>query len=131
LPWHTGEKVLEKLAASDKATIVTARKPRQYDEWDPYVPPYDPCEFFENFFELLWSHKSLADEGDRSRPVIAYRRNRGHQGSDSRALQADRVGPSSPKSVAKEATLATLAMPGDRVADLFLAGRHMATAGSM
>ena len=19
-----------------------ARKPRQYDEWDPYVPPYDP-----------------------------------------------------------------------------------------
>jgi hypothetical protein len=20
-----------------------ARKPRQYDEWDPYVPPYDPC----------------------------------------------------------------------------------------
>jgi hypothetical protein len=21
-----------------------ARKPRQYDEWDPYVPPYDPYE---------------------------------------------------------------------------------------
>ena len=20
-----------------------ARKPRAYDEWDPYVPPYDPC----------------------------------------------------------------------------------------
>jgi hypothetical protein len=19
-----------------------ARKPRHYDEWDPYVPPYDP-----------------------------------------------------------------------------------------
>jgi hypothetical protein len=19
-----------------------ARKPRRYDEWDPYVPPYDP-----------------------------------------------------------------------------------------
>lgn len=74
------EKVLEKLATSDKATIVIerqpdgkmrvtsgswdgekvilrdqvlevrnvegrlhiARKPRGYDEWDPYVPPYDP-----------------------------------------------------------------------------------------
>jgi hypothetical protein len=74
------EKVLEKLATSDKATIVierqpdgkmrvtsgswdgekvfsrdqvlevrcvegrlhVARKPRQYDEWDRYVPPYDP-----------------------------------------------------------------------------------------
>lgn len=74
------EKVLEKLATSDKVTIVIerltdgkmqatssswdgeklilcdralevrivdghlhiARKPRQYDEWDPYVPPYDP-----------------------------------------------------------------------------------------
>jgi hypothetical protein len=72
--------VLEKLATSEKATIVIerqpdgkmrvtsgswdgekvilkdqvlevrcvdgrlhiARKPRQYDEWDPYVPPYDP-----------------------------------------------------------------------------------------
>jgi hypothetical protein len=74
------EKVLEKLATSDKATIVVdrlpegkirvtstswdgekvilrdqvlevrnvegrlhiARKPRQYDEWDRYVAPYDP-----------------------------------------------------------------------------------------
>jgi hypothetical protein len=74
------EKVLEKLATSDKATIVierqinggmrvtsgswdgekvilpdqvlevrnvegrlhVSRKPRQYDEWDRYVPPYDP-----------------------------------------------------------------------------------------
>jgi hypothetical protein len=74
------EKVLEKLATSDKATIVierqpdgkmrvtsgswdgekvilrdqvlevrnvdgrlhVARKPRHHDEWDPYVPPYDP-----------------------------------------------------------------------------------------
>ena len=77
----TEEKVLEKLATSDKATIVierqpdgkmrvtsgswdgekvffpdqvlevrnvegrlhVARKPRRHDEWDPYVPPYDPC----------------------------------------------------------------------------------------
>ena len=31
----------------------------------------------------------------------------------------------------KEAALAALAMPGNRVADPFLAGRHMATAGSM
>jgi hypothetical protein len=76
----TAEKVLEKLATGDKATIVIerqsdgkmrvtsgswsgekvilrdqvlevrnvdgrlhiARKPRHYDEWDPYVPPYDP-----------------------------------------------------------------------------------------
>jgi hypothetical protein len=76
----TAEKVLEKLATSDKATIVVerqpdgkmrvtsgswdgekvilkdqvlevrnvegrlhiARKPRHHDEWDPYVPPYDP-----------------------------------------------------------------------------------------
>jgi hypothetical protein len=76
----TTEKVLEKLATSDKASIVierqtdgkmrvtsgswdgekvilrdqvlevrkvdgrlhVARKPRQYDEWEPYVPPYDP-----------------------------------------------------------------------------------------
>ena len=21
---------------------LTARKPRKYNEWDPYVPPYDP-----------------------------------------------------------------------------------------
>jgi hypothetical protein len=73
----TAEKVLEKLATSDKATIVIERqsdgkmrvtsgswdgekvilpdqvlevrnvdgrlrKPRHHDEWDPYVPPYDP-----------------------------------------------------------------------------------------
>jgi hypothetical protein len=74
------EKVLEKLATSDKISIIVerqpdgkmrvtsgswdgekvffrdqvlevrcvegrlhvARKPRQYDEWDPYVEPYDP-----------------------------------------------------------------------------------------
>ena len=23
------------------ARLHVARKPRQYDEWDPYVPPYD------------------------------------------------------------------------------------------
>ncbi len=76
----TTEKVLEKLATSDKASIIVerqpdgkmrvtsgswdgekvilrdqvlevrnvdgrlhiARKPRGYDEWDPYVPPSDP-----------------------------------------------------------------------------------------
>jgi hypothetical protein len=77
---ETPQKVLEKLATSDKATIVIerllngnmrvtsgswdgekvilrdqvlevrnvdgrlhiARKPREHDEWDPFVPAYDP-----------------------------------------------------------------------------------------
>jgi hypothetical protein len=28
--------------ASVDGRLHIARKPRGYDEWDPYVPPYDP-----------------------------------------------------------------------------------------
>jgi len=83
------EKVLEKLATSDKISIVVerqpdgkmrvtsgswdgekvffrdqvlevrcvdgrlhvARKPRQYDEWDRYVPPYDPYGSGDEFID--------------------------------------------------------------------------------
>ena len=29
-------------SANVSGRLRIARKPRQYDEWDPYVPPYDP-----------------------------------------------------------------------------------------
>jgi hypothetical protein len=41
-----GEKVILRDQALEvrcvQGRLHIARKPRQYDEWDPYVPPYDP-----------------------------------------------------------------------------------------